>query len=166
MTTIDLTYRPDYWPDAPTTDQLVSSIRGQARRNLVARDPSLMEMGGEWLTAATLTPDAMNASDVACTPAPGAIIKRANGIVDYMSDNCIGCGYCLAGCPFNVPRISKDDGKAYKCTLCSDRLAVGLEPACVKTCPLMSLSLAAGLLGTFYHYVTRGPKDEEPGDES
>ena len=57
MTTIDLTYRPDYWPDAPTTDQLVSSIRGQARRNLVARDPSLREMGGEWLAAATLTPE-------------------------------------------------------------------------------------------------------------
>ena len=68
-------------------------------------------------------------------PSPGAIIKYANGIVDFNSDNCIGCGYCVTGCPFNVPRVSKKDHKAYKCTLCSDRVNVGLEPACVKTCP-------------------------------
>jgi formate dehydrogenase iron-sulfur subunit len=68
-------------------------------------------------------------------PAPGAIIKHANGIVDFNQDHCIGCGYCITGCPFNIPRISQKDHKAYKCTLCSDRVAVGLEPACVKTCP-------------------------------
>ena len=68
-------------------------------------------------------------------PAPGAIIQYANGIVDFQSDKCIGCGYCIAGCPFNIPRINKEDNRAYKCTLCSDRVNVGQEPACVKTCP-------------------------------
>jgi len=68
-------------------------------------------------------------------PSPGAIVQYANGIVDFNEENCIGCGYCVSGCPFDVPRISKKDNKAYKCTLCSDRVAVGLEPACVKTCP-------------------------------
>lgn len=68
-------------------------------------------------------------------PSPGAIIKHANGIVDFNQDHCIGCGYCITGCPFNIPRISQKDHKAYKCSLCSDRVAVGLEPACVKTCP-------------------------------
>jgi formate dehydrogenase iron-sulfur subunit len=68
-------------------------------------------------------------------PSPGAIVQYANGIVDFHEENCIGCGYCLTGCPFNIPRLSKKDGKAYKCTLCSDRVAVGMEPACVKTCP-------------------------------
>lgn len=80
----------------------------------------------------------MHCSDPGCLkacPSPGAIIQYHNGIVDFHQENCIGCGYCIAGCPFNIPRISKKDNKAYKCTLCSDRVAVGQEPACVKTCP-------------------------------
>ena len=80
----------------------------------------------------------MHCADPGCLkacPAPGAIVQYANGIVDFHEENCIGCGYCIAGCPFNIPRISKNDRKAYKCTLCSDRVSVGLEPACVKTCP-------------------------------
>ncbi|WP_134562379.1 formate dehydrogenase subunit beta, partial [Pseudomonas aeruginosa] len=68
-------------------------------------------------------------------PSPGAIVKYANGIVDFNQDKCIGCGYCITGCPFDIPRISQKDHKAYKCSLCSDRVSVGMEPACVKTCP-------------------------------
>lgn len=68
-------------------------------------------------------------------PSPGAIVQYNNGIVDFHQENCIGCGYCVTGCPFNIPRISKEDNRAYKCSLCSDRVAVGQEPACVKTCP-------------------------------
>src|SRR5699024_1563517 len=63
------------------------------------------------------------------------IVQHTNGIVDFNQDNCIGCGYCISGCPFDIPRMSEKDNKVYKCTLCSDRVAVGQEPACVKTCP-------------------------------
>lgn len=80
----------------------------------------------------------MHCADPGCLkacPSPGAIIQYENGIVDFHQENCIGCGYCVSGCPFNIPRINKKDNKAYKCTLCSDRVAVGQEPACVKTCP-------------------------------
>ena len=72
-------------------------------------------------------------------PSPGAIIQYSNGIVDFHEENCIGCGYCITGCPFNIPRLSETDGKVYKCTLCSDRVAVGLEPACIKACPTGAL---------------------------
>ena len=80
----------------------------------------------------------MHCSDPGCLkacPSPGAIIQYSNGIVDFHQENCIGCGYCVTGCPFNVPRISKQDSKAYKCSLCSDRVAVNQSPACVKACP-------------------------------
>jgi len=80
----------------------------------------------------------MHCADPGCLkacPAPGAIIQYSNGIVDFHQENCIGCGYCVTGCPFNVPRISKEDSKAYKCSLCSDRVAVNQAPACAKACP-------------------------------
>ncbi len=70
-------------------------------------------------------------------------MQYANGIVDFQQENCIGCGYCLTGCPFNIPRFSEKDNKAYKCTLCSDRVAVGLEPACIKTCPTQALTFGS-----------------------
>lgn len=85
----------------------------------------------------------MHCEDPGCLkacPSPGAIVKYSNGIVDFIEENCIGCGNCVTGCPFDVPKISKKDNKAYKCTLCSDRVGVGLEPACVKACPTGAIS--------------------------
>jgi formate dehydrogenase iron-sulfur subunit len=72
---------------------------------------------------------------LAACPAPGAIVQYENGIVDVNQDQCIGCMYCETGCPFDVPRFSKTTGKMAKCTLCVDRVSVGLEPACIKACP-------------------------------
>jgi formate dehydrogenase iron-sulfur subunit len=88
----------------------------------------------------------MHCADPGCLkacPAPGAIVQYSNGIVDFIEEHCIGCGSCVTGCPFNVPRISKQDNKAYKCTLCSDRVGVGLEPACVKTCPTGAITFGS-----------------------
>jgi formate dehydrogenase iron-sulfur subunit len=84
----------------------------------------------------------MHCEDPGCLkacPAPGAIVQYTNGIVDFIHENCIGCGYCVKGCPFNIPRISQTDSKAYKCTLCSDRVAVGQGPACQKACPTQAI---------------------------
>ena len=57
----------------------------------------------------------MHCEDPGCLkacPSPGAILQYANGIVDFQQENCIGCGYCITGCPFDVPRISQKDNKA------------------------------------------------------
>ena len=71
---------------------------------------------------------------IAC-PADGAIVQYTNGIVDFNQANCIGCQYCVTGCPFNIPKFNDATKKVYKCTLCSDRVGAGLEPACIKSCP-------------------------------
>ena len=75
---------------------------------------------------------------IAC-PAPGAIVQYSNGIVDFQQDQCIGCGYCITGCPFDVPKFHAKTRRVYKCTLCVDRVSVGLQPACVKACPTSCL---------------------------
>ncbi|MFC0322443.1 formate dehydrogenase subunit beta [Gallibacterium melopsittaci] len=102
----------------------------------------------------------MHCADPGCLkacPSPGAIIQYANGIVDYQSDKCIGCGYCIAGCPFNVPRINPEDNRAYKCTLCSDRVNVGQEPACAKTCPTGAIHF--GSKEEMLHYAEKRVAD-------
>jgi formate dehydrogenase beta subunit len=71
---------------------------------------------------------------IAC-PADGAIVQYVNGIVDFQQDQCIGCGYCITGCPFNIPKFNPSSRKVFKCTLCADRVSEGLEPACIKACP-------------------------------
>ena len=80
----------------------------------------------------------MHCADPGCLkacPADGAIVQYHNGIVDFQEANCIGCGYCITGCPFNIPKLNHHTKKVYKCTLCADRVSEGLEPACIKACP-------------------------------
>ena len=61
------------------------------------------------------------------------------GSVYVQPDVCNGCGYCVVGCPFGVIDRRDEDGRAWKCTLCYDRLKDGLEPACAKACPTESI---------------------------
>ena len=85
----------------------------------------------------------MHCADPGCMkacPAPSAIVQYENGIVDFQQENCIGCGYCISGCPFNVPKMNHTSKKVYKCTLCNDRVSVGLQPACIKACPTACLT--------------------------
>jgi formate dehydrogenase iron-sulfur subunit len=107
----------------------------------------------QWLI---LKDGCLHCSDPGCLracPAPGAIVQHENGIVDFSEENCIGCGDCISGCPFNIPRLRKEDSRVYKCTLCSDRITVGLEPACIKACPTQALSFGAkeDLLAQAHH---------------
>jgi len=103
--------------------------------NLIRFHERQNEAGFEWLMRKD---NCMHCEDPGCLaacPAPGAIVQYANGIVDVNPEACIGCGYCETGCPFDVPKIHERTKKMAKCTLCVDRVGVGLEPACVKACP-------------------------------
>ncbi|MEV7321179.1 4Fe-4S dicluster domain-containing protein [Streptomyces sp. NPDC093970] len=69
----------------------------------------------------------------------GALFRTEFGTVVVQPDICNGCGYCVSACPYGVIDRRPDDGRAWKCTLCYDRLKGGLEPACAKACPTDSI---------------------------
>ena len=64
-----------------------------------------------------------------------AMYRRRDGIVDFDKSICIGCKACIAACPYDAIFINPDDHSAEKCNMCSHRIDVGLEPACVTVCP-------------------------------
>ncbi|MFF5077106.1 4Fe-4S dicluster domain-containing protein [Actinoplanes sp. NPDC000266] len=69
----------------------------------------------------------------------GALFRTEFGTVVVQQDICNGCGYCVSGCPYGVIDRREDDGRAWKCTLCYDRIGDGLTPACAKACPTESI---------------------------
>jgi formate dehydrogenase iron-sulfur subunit len=69
----------------------------------------------------------------------GALFHTEFGTVVVQEDVCNGCGYCVSACPYGVIAQRKDDGRAFKCTMCYDRLSVGEQPACAKACPTDSI---------------------------
>lgn len=69
----------------------------------------------------------------------GAIVRMEFGAVYIQPDICNGCSYCVLSCPFGVVQRNVDDGRAFKCTFCSDRQSAGLQPACAKACPTGSI---------------------------
>jgi formate dehydrogenase iron-sulfur subunit len=69
----------------------------------------------------------------------GALFRTEFGTVVVQPDICNGCGYCVSGCPYGVIQRREGDGRAFKCTLCYDRLKDGLEPACAQACPTKSI---------------------------
>ncbi len=69
----------------------------------------------------------------------GALFRTEFGTVVVQPDICNGCGYCVSACPYGVIGRRESDGRAWKCTMCYDRLRGGLEPACAKACPTDSI---------------------------
>jgi dimethyl sulfoxide reductase iron-sulfur subunit len=82
----------------------------------------------------------------------GATFTTREGVVLVNADDCIGCRYCMAACPYGVRvfnwgeqehAVGVDEGMVAprpvgtveKCTLCVHRLEEGQVPSCVYSCP-------------------------------
>ena len=91
-----------------------------------------------WLMASDVCKHCTHAACLDVCPT-GALFRTEFGSVVVQEDVCNGCGYCVPACPFGVIEQRPGDGRAWKCTLCHDRLGEGLEPACAKACPTDSI---------------------------
>jgi formate dehydrogenase iron-sulfur subunit len=91
-----------------------------------------------WLMASDVCKHCTHAGCLDVCPT-GALFRTEFGTVVVQQDICNGCGYCVSACPYGVIERREGDGRAWKCTMCYDRLRDGLEPACAKACPTDSI---------------------------
>jgi len=98
----------------------------------------------------------------------GAFSREPNGAVIYDAWKCIGCRYCMAACPFQVPGYEYDDAftpEVRKCTFCFDeRLSKGEVPACVQVCPVevMTFGKRSELLMLAKERIRKHPDRYQP----
>jgi formate dehydrogenase iron-sulfur subunit len=91
-----------------------------------------------WLMASDVCKHCTHAACLDVCPT-GALFRTEFATVVVQQDICNGCAYCVSACPYGVIDRREDDGRAWKCTMCYDRLGDGMEPACAKACPTDSI---------------------------
>ena len=94
--------------------------------------------GVRWLMSSDVCKHCTHAACLDVCPT-GALFRTEFGTVVVQPDVCNGCGYCVPACPYGVIDLRKEDGRAFKCTLCYDRLKEGQTPACAQACPTESI---------------------------
>jgi formate dehydrogenase iron-sulfur subunit len=70
----------------------------------------------------------------------GAISKPDGVHVVTDQEWCIGCGYCAAACPYDVPHFGEPKGSAQKCRFCYGARADGEPTACAAACPFGAIT--------------------------
>jgi formate dehydrogenase iron-sulfur subunit len=91
-----------------------------------------------WLMSSDVCKHCTHAACLDVCPT-GSLFRTEYGTVVVQPDICNGCGYCVPACPYGVIDLREEDGRAFKCTLCYDRLKEGQTPACAQACPTESI---------------------------
>ncbi|GAB3196561.1 4Fe-4S dicluster domain-containing protein [Geodermatophilus arenarius] len=132
-------------PVAGRPDESLAHVQQSSVLNAEALsefDPQTGQSGTDkqirWLMSSDVCKHCTHAGCLDVCPT-GALFRTEFGTVVVQGDICNGCGYCVIGCPYGVIQTRKGDGRAFKCTMCYDRLTDGLQPACATACPTQSI---------------------------
>ena len=95
-----------------------------------------------------LTTACMHCPDAPCAEACHfACIKQdeETGLTTYDTIKCVGCRACARACPYDAISFrptgqERPKVKMEKCHGCIERVKVGLDPACVHSCPTGALN--------------------------
>jgi len=98
-------------------------------------------------TFPNLKMDFKRQSCVMCDDAPcvevcptGASFQTVDGLVHIEERLCVSCKYCVIACPYDARFMNPITKAINKCTFCfENRVAHGLDPACVTICPTDAL---------------------------
>jgi formate dehydrogenase iron-sulfur subunit len=114
------------------------AVAGDGAAGAVAGGGAAGDTGLRWLMASDVCKHCTRAACLDVCPT-GSLFRTEFGTVVVQEDICNGCGYCIPACPFGVIDQRRGDGRAWKCTLCYDRIGEGLMPACATACPTKSI---------------------------
>jgi formate dehydrogenase iron-sulfur subunit len=135
--------RPVDLPDSVDHSGLdVLSMAAQGPATLAGQDGGSATIPGagdmRWLMSSDVCKHCTHSACLDVCPT-GSLLRTEFGTVVVQQDICNGCGYCIPACPYGVIDQRKEDGRAWKCTLCYDRIGDGLQPACAQACPTHSI---------------------------
>lgn len=107
----------------------------------------------------------MHCLDPSCVSvcfAKAILVDPNTGAVVYDPKKCVGCRYCMIGCPYDVPKYEWDKTfpSIMKCQLCAEKVADNEKPACTSVCPTGALTFGDRdeLLGEAHAIISQDSK--------
>ncbi|MEU4426486.1 4Fe-4S dicluster domain-containing protein [Actinoplanes sp. NPDC024001] len=128
--------------EQPAVDVLATAAEpqflGMPGSDLPGRTTDAPRSDFRWLMMSNVCKHCTHAGCLDVCPT-GSLFRTEFGTVVVQEDICNGCGYCIPACPYGVIDRREGDGRAWKCTMCYDRIGDGLTPACAQACPTQSI---------------------------
>jgi formate dehydrogenase iron-sulfur subunit len=122
----------------PPTGSPGTQFLGMPMSDLPGRTMDAPRSDFRWLMMSDVCKHCTHAACLDVCPT-GSLFRTEFGTVVVQEDICNGCGYCIPACPYGVIDRREEDGRAWKCTLCYDRIGDGGTPACAQACPTESI---------------------------
>ena len=114
------------------------ALNGFTNKKIDQNASGMLEIPDDEIAQAFFVPKLCNHCEIpACVQVcpVGATYATADGTVLVDRSWCIGCGYCIMGCPYGVRFFHPEEHVADKCTFCYHRISKGGNTACAQACP-------------------------------